>query len=196
MNRCILIHRHGGTEARDVQPVVHQQLRGLGYRRYVLKFIRALDGRTMTSAIYSHLVPSPWQATTAAEQLFGRARGSTQLFDDDGHELHGEPEAGLEVSPVARATPASVAVQPAPAPAPTSRAEPAVAGQPLAHHRIAIRANDHSVIAQCRDRTDLPLLRISATPARGWIVEASVPTSDGRGTWVELELLNGVTGTE
>lgn len=198
MNSCIIIHRTGDTEMRDVQPVVHQQLRGLGYRRFVLKFIRALDGRAMTSAIYSHLVPSPWQASTAAEQLFGRARGSTRLFDDDGHELHGEPEPGLEVAPVARATPVATPVQPATSPLAATATAPAsgaaAAGAAGAYQRIAVRSNDHSIIAQCRERTDLPLIRISVRADRGWVVEVSVPTSDGRGTWVELELLKGANG--
>src|SRR3954471_285480 len=70
MNRCVAIHANGTSEVIDVQPRVHRELRGLGYRRFV---IRTADGRApLTAAVCARIAPSPWQITDAARRLWGR----------------------------------------------------------------------------------------------------------------------------
>jgi len=84
MNRCVAIHANGTSEVIDVQPRVHRELRGLGYRRFV---IRTADGRSpLTAAVYARTAPSPWQITDAARRLWGRNTPDVHVFDE-----HGEP---------------------------------------------------------------------------------------------------------
>jgi hypothetical protein len=84
MNRCVAIHANGTSEVLDVQPRVHRELRGLGYRRFV---IRTADGRSpLTAAVYARIAPSPWQISDAARRLWGRNTTDVHVFDE-----HGEP---------------------------------------------------------------------------------------------------------
>jgi hypothetical protein len=84
MNRCVAIHINGTSEVIDVQPKVHRELRGLGYRRFV---IRTADGRSpLASAVYSRTTPTRWQISDAARKLWGRNTEAVQVFDE-----HGEP---------------------------------------------------------------------------------------------------------
>jgi hypothetical protein len=84
MNRCVAIHSNGTSEVVDVHPRVHRELRGLGYRRFV---IRTADGRSpLASAVYSRSTPTTWQITDAARKLWGRNTDAVHVFDE-----HGEP---------------------------------------------------------------------------------------------------------
>jgi hypothetical protein len=63
---------------------VHRELRGLGYRRFV---IRTADGRSpLSSAVYARTTPSMWQVSDAARRLWGRNTTEVHVFDE-----HGEP---------------------------------------------------------------------------------------------------------
>ena len=93
MNRCVAIHVNGTSEVIDVQPRVHRELRGLGYRRFV---IRTADGRSpLTSAIYSRGVPSTWQIGDAARKLWGRNTTAVHVFDEDGEPLAHDGSPGI-----------------------------------------------------------------------------------------------------
>lgn len=83
MNRCVAIHSNGTSEVLEFKPKVHQDLRGLGYRRFV---VRTADGRALSSAVYSRTTPSLWQFSDAAKKLWGRGTGDVHVFDE-----HGEP---------------------------------------------------------------------------------------------------------
>src|ERR1700730_3339414 len=84
MNHCVVIHINGTSEVVDVLPRVHRELRGLGYRRFVL---RTADGRSpLSSAVYSRATPSLWQLSDAARKLWGRNTADVHAFDE-----HGEP---------------------------------------------------------------------------------------------------------
>lgn len=84
MNRCVAIHANGTSEVIDVEPRLHRELRGLGYRRFV---IRSADGRSpLTSAVYARVTPSKWQISDAARRLWGRNTTDVHVFDE-----HGEP---------------------------------------------------------------------------------------------------------
>jgi hypothetical protein len=84
MNRCVAIHSNGTSEVIDVHPRVHRDLRGLGYRRFV---IRTADGRSpLASAVYARVTPTTWQITDAARKLWGRNTNAVHVFDE-----HGEP---------------------------------------------------------------------------------------------------------
>jgi hypothetical protein len=84
MNRCVAIHSNGTSEVIDVHPRVHRELRGLGYRRFV---IRTADGRSpLVSAVYARSTPSSWQVGDAARKLWGRNTDAVHVFDE-----HGEP---------------------------------------------------------------------------------------------------------
>ena len=129
MNRCVAIHANGTSELIDVQPRVHRELRGLGYRRFV---IRTADGRSpMTSVIYCRVAPTAWQITDAARKLWGRNTTAVQVFDD-----HGEPLAHEGLAPMTtgemRVIDAPVTEQVAPprpsAPAPALSSSPAAGG--------------------------------------------------------------------
>ncbi len=93
MNRCVAIHVNGTSEVIDVQPRVHRELRGLGYRRFV---IRTADGRSpLTSAIYSRGIPSTWQIGDAARKLWGRNTTAVHVFDEDGEPLAHDGTPGI-----------------------------------------------------------------------------------------------------
>jgi hypothetical protein len=93
MNRCVAIHSNGTSEVIDVQPRVHRELRGLGYRRFV---IRTADGRSpLTSAIYARAVPSTWQIGDAARKLWGRNTTAVHVFDEDGEPLAHDGSPGM-----------------------------------------------------------------------------------------------------
>jgi hypothetical protein len=85
MYRCVVLHRNGTSELQEVQPSLHQKLRHLEYKRFVVEFVRDSDGLSSTSPLYCQFSPSSWQAANAAKQLWGRQSGSVRLFDEDGH---------------------------------------------------------------------------------------------------------------
>lgn len=85
MYRCVVLHRNGTSELQEVQPAVHQKLRHLEYKRYVVEFVRDADGISSTAPLYCQFPPSSWQASNAAKQLWGRHSGTVRLFDEDGH---------------------------------------------------------------------------------------------------------------
>jgi hypothetical protein len=85
MYRCVVLHRNGTSELEEVQPALHQKLRHLEYKRFVVEFVRDADGLSVTAPLYCQFSPSSWQASSAAKQLWGRQSGSVRLFDEDGH---------------------------------------------------------------------------------------------------------------
>lgn len=153
MNRCVAIHSNGTSEVIDVQPRVHRELRGLGYRRFV---IRTADGRSpLASAVYSRSTPTTWQIGDAARKLWGRNTDAVQVFDEHGEPLSHDGSAPLSTgemqaidapiaaarptphvaTPAIRATPPSSAASasaPASAPAAASASSSAAAPAPAA----------------------------------------------------------------
>jgi hypothetical protein len=95
MNRCVAIHINGTSEVLDVQPRLHQELRGLGYRRFV---IRTADGRSLSSAVYARRTPSTWQCVDAARKLWGLS-SAVNVFDEQG-ELISDMSASASVAVV------------------------------------------------------------------------------------------------
>lgn len=85
MYRCVVLHRNGTSELEEVQPSLHQKLRHLEYKRFVVEFVRDSDGISSTAPLYCQFSPSSWQASNAARQLWGRHSGTVRLFDEDGH---------------------------------------------------------------------------------------------------------------
>lgn len=85
MYRCVVLHRNGTSELEEVQPSLHQKLRHLEYKRFVVEFVRDSDGLSVTAPLYCQFSPSSWQASNAAKQLWGRQSGTVRLFDEDGH---------------------------------------------------------------------------------------------------------------
>jgi hypothetical protein len=85
MYRCVVLHRNGTSELQEVQPALHQKLRHLEYKRFVVEFVRDSDGLSSTAPLYCQFSPSSWQASNAAKQLWGRHSGTVRLFDEDGH---------------------------------------------------------------------------------------------------------------
>jgi hypothetical protein len=117
MHRCIVLHRNATSELQDVVPALHQKLRHLDYKRFVVEFVRDPDGVSSTAPLYCQFTPSPWQTLNAAKQLWGRRTGTVRMFDEDGHLVQdtaaaGTPLRGVPVLP----EPA----QPGPSPAPAS----------------------------------------------------------------------------
>lgn len=84
MTRCVAIHANGQSEVLDVPPARHQELRGLGYRRFV---VRSADGRALTTAVYARGTPSGWQFADAAKKLWGRGEYAVQVFDERGEQV-------------------------------------------------------------------------------------------------------------
>jgi hypothetical protein len=84
MNRCVAIHSNGTSEVLDFQPQVHQDLRRLGYRRFV---VRTADARALSSAVYARSTPTSWQFSDAAKKLWGRGVGDVKVFDERGEPL-------------------------------------------------------------------------------------------------------------
>lgn len=85
MYRCVVLHRNGTSDLEEVQPSLHQKLRHLEYKRFVVEFVRDSDGISSTAPLYCQFSPSSWQASNAARQLWGRHSGTVRLFDEDGH---------------------------------------------------------------------------------------------------------------
>src|SRR5690348_9780081 len=71
MYRCVVLHRNGTSELEEVQPALHQKLRHLEYKRFVVEFVRDSDGLSVTAPLYCQFSPSSWQASSAAKQLWG-----------------------------------------------------------------------------------------------------------------------------
>jgi hypothetical protein len=84
MNRCIVIHPTGATELQDFHPALHQRLRGLGYKRFVIQLVRNVNKQLLSAAVYSRLTPSAWQASDSARKLWGRGPGAISIFDEQG----------------------------------------------------------------------------------------------------------------
>ena len=66
MYRCVVLHRNGTSELQEVQPALHQKLRHLEYKRFVVEFVRDSDGISSTAPLYCQFAPSSWQASNAA----------------------------------------------------------------------------------------------------------------------------------
>src|SRR5690349_8059967 len=94
MYRCVVLHRNGTSELEEVQPALHQKLRHLEYKRFVVEFVRDSDGISVTAPLYCQFSPSSWQASNAAKQLWGRQSGTVRLFDEDGHLVQDAMAAG------------------------------------------------------------------------------------------------------
>jgi hypothetical protein len=105
MNRCVAIHINGTSEVLDVQPRLHQELRGLGYRRFV---VRTADGRALSSAVYSRRTPSTWQCVDAARKLWGLS-SAVNVFDEHGELISdlSTPTSGVAVVAVSGERPRS-----------------------------------------------------------------------------------------
>jgi len=121
MYRCVVLHRNGTSELQEVQPSLHQKLRHLEYKRFVVEFVRDSDGISSTAPLYCQFAPSSWQASNAAKQLWGRHSGTVRLFDEDGHLVQdamssgGTPFQGTATIPAAPAvTPSATAADNAP----------------------------------------------------------------------------------
>lgn len=121
MYRCVVLHRNGTSELQEVLPALHQKLRHLEYKRFVVEFVRDSDGISSTAPLYCQFPPSSWQASNAAKQLWGRHSGTVRLFDEDGHLVQdsmasgGTPFQGsatVPASPMDAATPATAANEP------------------------------------------------------------------------------------
>lgn len=131
MNRCVAIHTNGTSEVLDVQPRIHRELRGLGYRRFV---IRTADGRSpMTSVIYCRTTPSTWQISDAARKLWGRNTTAVQVFDDQGEPLAHDGIAPMTTGEM-RAIDAPVAEQATPA----ASAVAAVSAPPVGSAQVSL----------------------------------------------------------
>jgi hypothetical protein len=183
MNRCVVIHRTGASEVQDVQPVVHQKLRGLDYRRFVVEFTRDLDGRPVTGAVYSQSTPSAWQVSDAVKKLWGRGTGATRVFDEDGHLLlsgREDARSGVGTPTVAAGIPAIAA------PKPASR---------TIGHRVLVGSNDPATVELFGETTELPKVRLTAVPGRGWVLEVHVPAAGagGDGSWREVHTIAPTT---
>lgn len=130
MYRCVVLHRNGTSELEEVQPALHQKLRHLEYKRFVVEFVRDSDGLSVTAPLYCQFSPSSWQASSAAKQLWGRQSGTVRLFDEDGHLVQdsmasgGTPYQGSATVPTAPAGGTSSA--------PGSPATPGAAGASIA----------------------------------------------------------------
>ena len=184
MNRCVVIHRTGVSEVQDVQPVVHQKLRGLEYRRFVVEFTRDLDGRAVTGALYSQSAPSAWQVSDAVKKLWGRGAGAMRVFDDDGQLLltaREEVRPGAGMPTVAAGTPVISPPRPA---APASR---------TVGHRVLVGPNDPATVEMLFGEAELPKVRLTAVPGRGWVVEVSV-AAKGDVAWKEVHVVPPAKG--
>jgi hypothetical protein len=95
MQRCVAIHANGTSEVLEFRPQLHQELRRLGYRRFV---VRTADGRALSSAVYARTTPSTWQFSDAAKRLWG-ITGDVQAIDETG-ELVTDPLTPPDGNPV------------------------------------------------------------------------------------------------
>jgi hypothetical protein len=113
MYRCVVIHRNGVSELQEVQPALHQKLRHLEFKRFVLEFVRSADGISSTAPVYCQFTPSPWQTSNAAKLLWGRRTGTFRLLDEDGQLVQddmaatGTPYRGVPTVPSSAGAPTS-----------------------------------------------------------------------------------------
>jgi len=128
MYRCVVLHRNGTSELHEVQPSLHQKLRHLEYKRFVVEFVRDSDSLSSTAPLYCQFSPSSWQASNAAKQLWGRQSGSVRLFDEDGHLVQDSMASGGTPFQGSAAIPGTQP-QAASAGAPPSAAPPDAGGQ-------------------------------------------------------------------
>jgi hypothetical protein len=168
MNHCVVIHVNGTSEVVDVMPRVHRELRGLGYRRFV---IRTADGRSpLSSAVYSRATPSLWQVSDAARKLWGRNTTAVQVFDE-----HGEP---LAHDGTPRMTTGEMQIIDAPVteehPVPVVTSTPPVAVTPGAAPEAAPPAAEIRVVT----REMLTDLRLGAREIRGLLASRPVGLSE------------------
>jgi hypothetical protein len=120
MYRCVVLHRNGTSELQEVQPALHQKLRHLEYKRFVVEFVRDADGISSTAPLYCQFSPSSWQASNAAKQLWGRHSGTVRLFDEDGHLVQDAMASGGTPFQGTATVPGSASRAPATATAPRS----------------------------------------------------------------------------
>jgi hypothetical protein len=131
MSRCVVIHPNGSTELHDFHPAEHQRLRGLGYKRFALQFLRGGDKQMVNGAVYSRVTPSAWQASEATRQLWGRGPGAIRLFDENGELIEHRSD------PLYTAT----------TPAPLTSSGPALSEAVLESSPSAVRARMHTMDA-------------------------------------------------
>jgi hypothetical protein len=152
MNHCVVIHVNGTSEVVDVMPRVHRELRGLGYRRFV---IRTADGRSpLSSALYARTIPSLWQVSDAARKLWGRNTTAVHLFDEHGEPLEHDGTSRMTTGemrvidapvtdeypvPAAAIAAAAVPAVPTPQPAPAAKQPPVVTREMLSDLRLGAR---------------------------------------------------------
>jgi hypothetical protein len=84
MSRCVVIHTTGSIEVQDFHPLLHQRLRGLGYRRFVIQFVQRADQRVLSAPVYARLTPSAWHVSEAGRKLWGPRAGATSIVDEHG----------------------------------------------------------------------------------------------------------------
>jgi hypothetical protein len=133
MTRCIAIHSNGTSEVLDFQPQLHQKLRGLGYRRFVVEGIRVTDGRSLTTSLYAKGTPSGWQIADSAKKVWGRGTGVLRVFDENGELLPDDSDASARsttIEPRADQTPLADA-RPTPAIGVVQQASASAASVPV-----------------------------------------------------------------
>lgn len=145
MYRCVVLHRNGTSDLQEVQPALHQKLRHLEYKRFVVEFVRESDGLSSTAPLYCQFSPSSWQASNAAKQLWGRHSGTVRLFDEDGHLVQdsmasgGTPYQGSSTIPDGRTTGTPSAPVPgASRSAATEEASPATERPPFSREDVEL----------------------------------------------------------
>ncbi len=115
----MVIHPTGAADLEHFSSALHQRLRGLGYRRFVLQFVRHADEQTLSAPVYSRLAPSPWQVSESARKLWGLGAGDLSVLDEDGELLEHRPgpprDSALAASREWARTPLSVAIPEDPA---------------------------------------------------------------------------------
>jgi hypothetical protein len=183
MNRCVVIHSNATTEVQDVQPALHQRLRGLGYKRFALEYVRDGDRHLFKSAIYAKATPSAWQVGEAAKQLWGRKPGTIRLFDENG-ELVGDQ------SSATRSTQTAEKIEPVLGSEGSAKALPEVVdsatrGFPLAGHngdasQLSVFADHGEVTFHAASRLDGLRLGMPAIPQLIAVLNAALPDADTR----------------
>ena len=183
MNRCVVIHSNATAEVQDVQPAAHQRLRGLGYKRFAVEYVRDGDRHLFKSAIYAKATPSAWQAGEAAKQLWGRRPGTIRLFDENG-ELVGAQSGAVPAAQGADA------IEPVLGSEGSAKALPAVVdsatrGFPLAGlngsgSELSVFAEHGEVEFHARQRLDGLRLGMPAIPQLIAVLNAALPESDTR----------------
>lgn len=181
MNRCVAIHANGTSEVIDVHPRVHRELRGLGYRRFV---IRTADGRSpLASAVYARVTPTTWQITDAARKLWGRNTTAVHVFDEAGEplahdgsepltakELHSVDAAVMDATSTSTPAIGSAAIPATPA--------PAAAAPPPQPAAADTRAPEAAPPASIVTPSMLLDLRLAAREIRGLLASRPVGLSE------------------